>query len=147
MPACTSCGDDKPLSYFTVRKGGDGMRRQCNACRGIIRRRRYFAAPEQERYAAWRAQGIDVESAKALLAAHSGTCDLCGRDEPQGMGDWHVDHEHDTGTLRGLLCFQCNVLLGKVEKVGLTKLTNYLRRQSGTVTKEEVSPPRINQEK
>lgn len=85
-----------------------------------------------------------MDQAKALLAAHGGKCDMCGCAEPKGMGDWHVDHDHGTGRLRGLLCFQCNVLLGKIEKVGLRKITDYLRRQDGTVTKAEASPPSVN---
>lgn len=147
MRACTKCGKRKPASAFKRRNGGDGVRKQCRDCYAAGRRARYLADPEHERHHSWRAQGIDVAQAKALFSGHKGGCDLCGADKPRGMGDWHVDHDHSTGRLRGLLCFPCNVLLGKIERIGLCKIHDYIRRHGGTVTKKEASPPPNHQEK
>jgi hypothetical protein len=58
-----------------------------------------------------RTYGITVEQYDTLLAAQSGLCAICGS---AGRDDisLHVDHDHATGAIRGLLCFRCNNALG-----------------------------------
>jgi hypothetical protein len=47
-----------------------------------------------------------------MVAEQGDKCAICGRAEPNGRGRWHIDHDHKTGKVRGLLCNNCNVLLG-----------------------------------
>ena len=48
-----------------------------------------------------------------MLAAQGGCCAICGR-RPRAGKHLHVDHDHDTGRVRGLLCFSCNVAIGNL---------------------------------
>ena len=47
---------------------------------------------------------------EAIYASHAGRCDICGH-EP-GKRKLVLDHCHETGKLRGLLCGNCNKGLG-----------------------------------
>lgn len=84
----------------------------------------------------WRAQGIDVAQAEAMLANHSGKCDICRTTKPGGRGDWHVDHNHSTGRLRGILCSLCNSHLGRIERIGLAQFSKYLAMTDGIADKK-----------
>lgn len=53
--------------------------------------------------------GISAEKYEAMKAAQHGACAICRRQED---GALHVDHDHTTGSVRQLLCLQCNVVLG-----------------------------------
>lgn len=55
--------------------------------------------------------GLTVEQYDAMLDAQEHLCALC-RQPNQGQRRWHVDHDHKTGVVRGLLCNLCNVGLG-----------------------------------
>jgi Recombination endonuclease VII len=62
----------------------------------------------------WRSKyGIGQAEYDAMLAAQGGKCalfEVCGSTEPgRGHRYWIVDHDHETGKLRGLLCHKCNV--------------------------------------
>lgn len=66
-----------------------------------------------------------------LLAAQGGTCAICR--EPNirhGQKRLHVDHDHETGCIRGLLCYKCNVGLGNFNdnSFRLEAAIAYLRR-------------------
>lgn len=50
--------------------------------------------------------GVTDEEYAALLAAQDGHCAMCPS-EPKTRR-LHVDHNHRTGKVRGLLCFRCN---------------------------------------
>ena len=65
----------------------------------------------------------------AAVLAVSSACDACGR-QSEKAGDMHVDHCHATGSVRGLLCFNCNAALGHVNDSTdrLSKLIEYLHR-------------------
>ncbi len=55
--------------------------------------------------------GISNQDYDALLAAQGGGCAICGR--PPSKAALHVDHDHETGRVRGLLCVGCNNALGQ----------------------------------
>lgn len=59
--------------------------------------------------------GITLTEWETLLAAQGGRCAICDTDEPGGRGDWHVDHSHETGEVRGLLCHACNTGIGSLK--------------------------------
>jgi hypothetical protein len=66
----------------------------------------------------WRNYGITVEYYNVLLAGQSGKCAICGLvplnqcNRGRLSGRLHVDHDHDTNEIRGLLCSNCNTGIG-----------------------------------
>ena len=56
--------------------------------------------------------GITYDHYLEILEAQNGRCAICGTNVPSGKGAFHVDHCHDSGKIRGLLCHHCNVGLG-----------------------------------
>ncbi|TXH15707.1 MAG: hypothetical protein E6R03_06725 [Hyphomicrobiaceae bacterium] len=56
-----------------------------------------------------RKYGMSPEDYDSLLKAQNGTCALCDRrQEEERYGRLHIDHDHETGRIRGLLCWWCN---------------------------------------
>lgn len=58
------------------------------------------------------------------LTKQNGLCAICNK--PPGSIRFHFDHNHQTGEMRGLLCFSCNHKLGFVEKYW-TQIVRYLK--------------------
>jgi hypothetical protein len=56
--------------------------------------------------------GITQADYDRLLALQHGRCAICGADKPGTRGTWRVDHDHETGQVRGLLCDGCNLGIG-----------------------------------
>jgi uncharacterized Zn finger protein (UPF0148 family) len=62
--------------------------------------------------AVFRKYGLTPEQLAEMIAAQDGKCAICGG-PPRGPGDrLHIDHCHESGMVRGLLCGKCNTLLG-----------------------------------
>jgi len=78
----------------------------------------------------WAASGLDLALAEATIRAHDGTCDVCGNLKAGGRGGWHVDHNHTTKLVRGVLCARCNLALGHIERVGVAVFERYLKKHS-----------------
>lgn len=56
---------------------------------------------------------ITVEEYEELLKRQHGRCAICDSDDPGPKKMFFpVDHDHETGRVRGLLCWTCNVGLG-----------------------------------
>ena len=56
--------------------------------------------------------GLSLEDYEAMGGAQRGRCSICC--EPPRVGQrLAIDHDHATGARRGLLCRQCNTMLGK----------------------------------
>ena len=74
------------------------------------------------------AYGIQPERLAALRVEQGGRCAVC-RVGPAT----HVDHEHNTGRVRGLLCHRCNTGIGMLgdSEAGLVAALGYLRRTQG----------------
>ena len=62
-----------------------------------------------------RKYGITLEQYDEMLEAQGGRCAICRR-LPRDDISLHVDHHHDSGRLRGLLCFGCNVTVGHIRE-------------------------------
>ena len=94
------------------------------------RRSKYAANPEMDwRYSIKSRYGISVEDYERLFLQQDGRCAIC---LIPFSGKAHIDHDHETGVVRGLLCRPCNVGLGhfgdSVE--GLMRAVAYLERNS-----------------
>lgn len=104
--------------------------RATNRDRANEQSRRWAAAhPEKVREKSLkRFYGISLEQYNAMLVEQGGVCAGCGG-PPTANGKFYVDHNHQTGRVRGLLCHHCNVSIGyaKDDPSVLDKLAAYLR--------------------
>lgn len=73
--------------------------------------------------------GISAHDYDMLLAAQGGVCAVCQKDGRDRLGRrLHVDHDHETGVVRGLLCTRCNNAIGHAGDSAsrLRELADYL---------------------
>jgi len=76
--------------------------------------------------------GITIAEYYELHKKQSGVCAICGRPETKMLHgvitNLSVDHDHETGKVRGLLCYRCNTGIGKLRDSAdlLRKAADYL---------------------
>ena len=58
--------------------------------------------------------GISIDQFQEMLTNQGGGCAICEAPPPEN-GSLHVDHDHETGEVRGLLCFSCNGGIGQFQ--------------------------------
>lgn len=119
---CGQCGKVKPIVEFYSDPGArDKAASKCKECDREYQRARYKkngrARPRdkkaEQEYHRKRVYGITPEQYAAMIERSGGLCEICGRvpSEVSGKGAC-VDHCHDSGAVRGILCHPCNVALG-----------------------------------
>jgi hypothetical protein len=118
---CTYCKVDKPISNFYPRKDRPGsVIANCKQCTKI-NNKRYRDPAHRKKWAAKYYQknkrkiglkkyGITVEQYQLKLDSQLGKCAICKK-EPESKRLF-VDHNHSTNKVRGLLCSNCNFLIG-----------------------------------
>jgi hypothetical protein len=77
--------------------------------------------------------GIELEDAERMLEDQGGVCVICS--DPiilSGKGGARVDHDHQTGEIRGVLCNRCNIALGNFrDSTAILNLAiSYLKKSS-----------------
>jgi hypothetical protein len=112
MPECVRCSIDKPATEF--HKG----HRKCKACRWELQKIQRSQPEVKRRRAEYKRKsrlksryGITVEQYDTMWLLQRGLCAIC-KQSPDGKYPLVVDHDHDTGQARKLLCNRCNVLIG-----------------------------------
>jgi len=79
-----------------------------------------------------------------MLVAQGGVCAICGEKETEHRNGERkmlaVDHDHDTGAIRGLLCTACNQGIGKLKDSPaiLQKAIHYLAKHGKVVDNEAI---------
>jgi hypothetical protein len=88
-------------------------------------------AKEQRRWL-WHAFRLTLEDYNRAFAEQEGRCAICGAHQSEIKVSLHVDHDHETGKIRGLLCGSCNRMLGIAkDSIGrLEAAIAYLRERS-----------------
>lgn len=80
----------------------------------------------------WKRQGIkgaNYRRYKELFEDQGSVCAICQHEHKKGEKLFALDHDHDTGEMRGVLCHQCNTHLGWFDKDDrLTRAVKYLRK-------------------
>ncbi len=124
---CIRCKEQKPLESFGfsgyVKKTGEKSRcTYCRDCQNELRVERKF--------------GVSYCEYQKILDAQGGCCGNpgCKTQKPGAPGRkrFYIDHCHDTGKIRGLLCHSCNLALGHVQDdiKKLKGLIEYLNDES-----------------
>lgn len=123
---CSNCNQRKSVDEFQAtrdRKGNPTFTSNCRSCRGENTRawnlsnrerhsennKRYIRTEHGRRRRKATQYGIEWWELAALEAAQQGICSICGDTPEKGLV---VDHCHETGVVRGLLCSLCNIGIG-----------------------------------
>ena len=121
MRACTKCQTEYPLTRQFFKNNGSGrFKYQCRECYAAWRKthrenptiRAKDRAYSRDNAQRLRLEKYAIEKAEYddLYAKQKGACAICR--EP--LKKKHcIDHDHTTGKVRGLLCYNCNITIGR----------------------------------
>lgn len=125
---CTECQREKPAEEFPRHKGyKSGRGPRCKPCHNRRTRetvRRLYG--NSRHYHLRQRYGLSAREVEMLKAAQGGVCAVCGE-----RAAVHVDHDHETRRVRGILCESCNGFLGAFgdDPVLLRAAIGYLERR------------------
>lgn len=121
MKKCTKCGKTKMLTeYWRDRSKKHGYQARCKTCKtesynkyriaNGYDRKRYLKNPdgERERHLI-KKYGITNAEYQKIFESQNAACAICKQKKANKLA---VDHNHKTGEVRGLLCMNCNRMLG-----------------------------------
>lgn len=117
MKRCPGCHTDLPVSAFHRSSyNADGCVSRCKTCR--------YLDSAASRY------GLTRAEVHMLQAQQGGRCAICRR--LPTVRRLVIDHCHDTGEVRGLLCDPCNLGIGNLgdNELLLRRAADYLRRHA-----------------
>lgn len=102
---------------------------KCRTKKNEVRRQKYKAG--QDRAMQLRLKyGLSLEQYDTMVEAQGGRCAICEKAPPFNSGRngqcLHVDHDHQTGAVRGLLCNNCNRGIGMIGDANLQAAVAYL---------------------
>lgn len=146
---CPGCEIAKPREeFYAAKHTATGFNVYCKPC-AIGRHRKWRKVNPAKWNAAmknWRDKnperardhglkqryGLPMGTYDTMLNAQNARCAICETIAPGGKGNFHVDHCHSTSEVRGLLCNNCNVLLGyaKDNPAVLSNAIKYLAERS-----------------
>jgi hypothetical protein len=105
---CTDCGVEYPPDKFPVHKHPQGYKGfislpRCVGCHKTWKNKAHLA----------RKYGLSIDNYEKLLEEQSYKCAICGSTgSGQDSDRFVVDHCHNSGRVRGLLCWPCNIGIG-----------------------------------
>lgn len=103
---CNICDQIKPKKAFKKRKRNkSGVTSACKSCLRLREREKKL----KYKY------NMSVEDFNNLYELQNGNCAICNTHLEKGTNDCSVDHDHNTGEVRGLLCNTCNRCLGMLD--------------------------------
>lgn len=81
--------------------------------------------------------GLSRQKFDEMVRAQFGRCAICGKTDPRLV----VDHDHETGRVRGLLCVNCNQGIGQLgdDIARLQLAIEYLREGANDAAKEQTT--------
>jgi hypothetical protein len=144
MLDCNGCSQILPESaFYRDTRIKRGYHRKCKSCQkaaavssyeknrdSVLARLKQNYCPTAERDKKLKhCYGISLQQYEEMLSSQNSKCLICGStDSCHNSGQFVVDHCHSTGTVRGLLCHHCNLLLGhaKDSTATLQAAINYL---------------------
>src|ERR1035437_3624951 len=59
--------------------------------------------------------GLTLAQRDQLFALQRNRCKCCSSPMPGSVVGWHIDHDHKTGIVRGILCHHCNAIAGMAD--------------------------------
>lgn len=118
---CETMKTKKDFSHFRHKNGRWYRNYCCRKCQTEMNKRSKEKNREKarrlQRLCHLRAQyGIDDSRYQELLVQQYGVCAICKKPETRvifgSLAQLAVDHNHETGSIRGLLCGRCNRMIG-----------------------------------
>ena len=127
-PICPKCGNEKTFKDFSVdNRAKSGYQTRCKACQSGVKleMKEYYRGKHLEyKY------GITLDDYEAMAEVQERCCAICKIHEKHVEHQrLAVDHDHDTGAVRALLCKKCNQGIGLLQDSSAFALCahNYLK--------------------
>ena len=127
---CSTCKLDKPKNkFYKNRSRSRGYGYQCKTCKGALDKKIY-SKEKQKSYKHLKRYGINKDGYNTMFEKQQGCCAICNTHQSNLKRSLAVDHCHETGKIRGLLCTNCNIGLGnfKDSLVNLNMAVFYLSK-------------------
>ena len=125
---CNDCSAFKPPGHFSTHNGRvDKLQTRCKKCHQIEQSVREINRSNEE-------DGIDhrvtADQVCAVIARANDHCEVCDAPAEYGGGERNaaLDHSHETGRIRGILCNHCNLAEGNVAATGMASAEDWGRK-------------------
>ena len=147
---CTKCGEAKSIGdFYRDSQKPSQLSPQCKSCKNtinkswgeknketiaVIKNRWLLKNKEYRQIISLRSHlkrkyGLTIEEYEVLVEKQDGLCAICKKEDI--ISRLSIDHNHRTNKVRGLLCRNCNSLIGlaKESKEILLEAINYIEKQ------------------